>query len=392
MNRLPIVAGAATILVVAVGGGILLGQRNQPAIGGPTASAPSSATASPTSSPSAAEIQVPRELRYYWVGVPRPVPGLTTHDRYRFKLNVDAIAFPDDNLENPELASSVTAPTTDTLEMVTTDSTAGCFPGEIGRYRWSLSPGGARLTLAASGTDTCTARAAALPGDWFRVACSNYDSGCLGPLEAGTFASQYVDPTLPNGNDWRPDWGALTYTVPAGWSNSIDWPHTYSLTPTVDYGKEGPDAPRPSQVHRIVVWANPMVVGLDAECVFEGLDDTFTVAGMVSAIKGLPTLDAGEPHSITIGGRSGSWVDVRVDPASTACASSTEPRLSFHTRTQLLFETDPLDLVGETRERVILLDLGGGSVVLIAIQSGDPTRFDELVAEAMPIIETFRFK
>jgi hypothetical protein len=43
--------------------------------------------------------------------------------------------------------------------------------------------------------------------------------------------------------------------------------------------------------------------------------------------------------------------------------------------------------------RLILLDLGGNDVVAIVLDdSSSPSRFDELVSEAMPIVESFRFK
>ena len=51
----------------------------------------------------------------------------------------------------------------------------------------------------------------------------------------------------------------------------------------------------------------------------------------------------------------------------------------------------PTAIAGVERERLILLDLGQGDVVAIRIFSHDPARFDALVAEAMPIVESFRF-
>ena len=41
---------------------------------------------------------------------------------------------------------------------------------------------------------------------------------------------------------------------------------------------------------------------------------------------------------------------------------------------------------------MILLDLGQGDVVLIFIDAGDGTKFDALVAEAMPIVQSMTFK
>ncbi len=44
------------------------------------------------------------------------------------------------------------------------------------------------------------------------------------------------------------------------------------------------------------------------------------------------------------------------------------------------------------QQRYIFLDLGDGDVVMIVIDSSYPDRFDDLVAQAMPIIESFTFK
>ncbi len=41
--------------------------------------------------------------------------------------------------------------------------------------------------------------------------------------------------------------------------------------------------------------------------------------------------------------------------------------------------------------RVILIDLGGGDVLAAIVDSTDPATFDQLVADAMPIVESFRF-
>ncbi len=44
------------------------------------------------------------------------------------------------------------------------------------------------------------------------------------------------------------------------------------------------------------------------------------------------------------------------------------------------------------RIRVILVDLPAGTTVAITVDVEDPATFDTLVAESMPIIESFDFK
>ncbi len=43
------------------------------------------------------------------------------------------------------------------------------------------------------------------------------------------------------------------------------------------------------------------------------------------------------------------------------------------------------------RQAFILVDLAGGDTVLINVDAVDPAELDAIVAEAMPIIETFEF-
>src|SRR5262249_34035008 len=137
-----------------------------------------------------------------------------------------------------------------TMRLTLRQDEAGCHAGDVGDYTWSLAPAKATLTLAASG-DPCAARTAAFAGSWFRQNCTVADDGCLGNLDAGVHASQYMTPRRAVGGPWQPDWGALTYTVPAGWANSQDWPNEFSLTPSVDYANEQTDGPVPGEYHEI---------------------------------------------------------------------------------------------------------------------------------------------
>ena len=54
--------------------------------------------------------------------------------------------------------------------------------------------------------------------------------------------------------------------------------------------------------------------------------------------------------------------------------------------------TETLDPGGDDRYRLILLDLGQADTALIDIEAVDPASFDSLVAQSMPIIETFHFR
>jgi hypothetical protein len=43
-------------------------------------------------------------------------------------------------------------------------------------------------------------------------------------------------------------------------------------------------------------------------------------------------------------------------------------------------------------QRILFLDLGDGDMVVVIVQVFAPASFDAFAAEAMPIIESFRFR
>ncbi|MEA2619783.1 MAG: hypothetical protein QOC97_556, partial [Chloroflexota bacterium] len=310
MSRLPIFATAVAILVVVVGGGLFLSRSNGPAgIGVPSASP----TALPSTAPSASAAPVPAALSYTWIGPKRTISGMPTPERYRFQLSSFLLDFPNDDFNQSVLSSLATAPVPGQLRLVTSDHTAGCSTGDEGRYGWSLSAGGVRLTLTAI-TDACATRATALAGDWIRVDCKDTTDGCFGDLEAGTFPSQYIDPRIHAGTSWHPNFGAITYTVPAGWSNSSDWPGTFTLAPTSDYG-----ANQPGTVHDIYVYRTPAANAQNAACTNnEPTSVKQTVDGLVAWVRSRPSLVVTAPTPVIIDGHSGQWVDVKIAPNWTA--------------------------------------------------------------------------
>ena len=110
--------------------------------------------------------------------------------------------------------------------------------------------------------------------------------------------------------------------------------------------------------------------------------------GIVNA----PALTATPPQTITIDGQTGQWTDVAVKPSwNQRCGETTIPALHVLSSSSL-DDTWNLGLAGEARQRLILLELDNRTMVLIAIAASDPARFDELVGEAMPIVESFDFK
>ena len=135
------------------------------------------------------------------------------------------------------------------------------------------------------------------PGTGSGSAARTRTAAAFGDLsEPGTYVSQYVAPRLPAGGPWAPDWGGLTYTVPAGWANSADWPNHFTLTPSQAYAKEGPDGPVDG-ISEIDVFRLPVAIGQDAGCTSPALPAVpATVDGLIGYLRGLKSVVATAPE------------------------------------------------------------------------------------------------
>jgi hypothetical protein len=393
MNRLPVVATMAAALVLAVGGGLLLlkpgGTGNQT----PTAS-PSIAP-SPSISPRPSVSLVPDALRARWMGSERPVPQIVSEAGTILNFAANGSFFITQSNQNEDhFLTSSAAPNGAgefRLETVLDDGT-GCAVGDVGGYSWSVSPSGRILTVAVD-SDACSTRRAAVPGTWWLEACKNTNTNCLGDVDAGTYKSQYITPRLDKTTDWvAPDFGAVTYTVPDGWANSLDFPERFTLTPSADFALEGQVGAETTQ--GIEVSVQPAANEQNAECKSTAVTSVpRTVSGLVQWIRGRPSLTSSAPTAITVDGHRGQWVDVRVNPSwKTSCGSDTVPIAAFLTMAGQPADAEALTIVAGVRFRLVLLDLGGGDLVLINVYSPDTARFDDLVRQAMPIIQDLKFE
>jgi hypothetical protein len=99
----------------------------------------------------------------------------------------------------------------------------------------------------------------------------------------------------------------------------------------------------------------------------------------------VPGLSTSAPVAITIDGHPAKWLDVRIDPSwKKTCAGETTPIVTF-----LMPGTA---ISGTERERLILIDLGGGDVIATVVWARDQATFDAFIAEAMPIVQSFQFE
>jgi hypothetical protein len=332
-------------------------------------------------------------LRYPWLGEVAEASGLPDgRDRSILLIGPSTVQL----ASTPEglLLSDIVSVEPAAFEVVSSNSTGGCTPGDVGRYTWSLSPGGTKLQLTAT-DDECDARRTAFEGDRERSACRNADNLCLGDLEAGTYQSQFIGPRLDEGEPWTANYGAFSYTVPDGWSNTSDYPDNYVLMRSADYAV-ATDA-KDGTKDLVEFYTRPGIALQDAECAPLVKPDTGrSVDELLAHVAAHPGLTIGPPEHVTIDGHAGRRIDVAISPSwTTSCPEVTDPIV-------LLFTERGRDMTGSGKEqpgiwrtdkaRLILLDLGEGDVLLIQVTARDPAGFDALTTEAMPIVESLTFK
>ena len=387
VSRFMPIAAVVAVAVVAVGGLFMVSRPSQGGVGSPTAVP--SATASPSSSAVAARI--PEAIQGHWIGQPRPIGSLPPMTRTSLNLSQDGYHFSATDLQAGILGSVASATAPGQITLVTPASATGpCLGGDTGVYAYTLSSGGTMLHTTKTSED-CAARSDAVVGDWYRVACKDTADACWGALEAGTYPSQYVNPRLDPAT-WAPLLGAMTVTVPAGWANASDWPNEFSLTPAADYALETKAGPAPDTYNGIWVMTQPQPAIRTADCTHAVQPGASTVDGLVDWVSTRPGIKTADSGTITVGPYAGKWVDVSVDPAeSFACPDPTD-----HAKVALIGSEGPHPtdwwLLPNEHLRVIVLDIGQGDTVAIGIDTTYPDRFDQLVKDAMPIVQSFTFK
>jgi hypothetical protein len=340
---------------------------------------------------------VPDALKDVWLGPARDIAALggplaVTIMRMRGvdPVNLDMIV---GGQGAEALNSTVSVPAPSQVRFTSLDSTGGCRVGDEGTYGWSASADGARLTMTEVDED-CAPRAEAVIGDWVRAACKSF--GCLGELEAGTHQTAFFEPTGdPSAfmGSWRMQYGQVSYTVPDGWANAIDDPNFYDIVPRDEYAKALPDETLHSGISLL---AFEDIAAQDDACspaVEPGV--RHGAAEIAARLARIPSLDVGAATPISIGGRTGTMLDVALTPGwSRFCATdggvpvlrqggaATDGQAGWDRR-----------ITEGERWRLILLDIAdGGTTAIIIGDSSGPSRFDELVAQAMPIVTSFEFQ
>jgi hypothetical protein len=386
MTRLPIVATVVAALVVVLGGGILLSRAGNQSVGAPESS-PSAVPSTGAGQLLAASIRASS-----WIHRPED-PSTHPDSAPLIRFGVSSIGKPYDTEPTP-VDSDVVVTGANTFEARSTTSSAGCAAGDVGRYTWSVSPTGNTLTLTGT-DDACKARSDAMPsGSWARIDCTIIDNGCYGDLDAGAFASQYVDPRRPADVAWEPDFGAMAFEVPDGWANSKDDADTFTLTPSAEYALEsanGPDA----VWHDVTMYVAPAANRQTADCA-RSVDPSVggSIGDLATYVKGLPSLTTSDAQDITVGGRAARGLYVEVARSWTAACPDLPgtPATVFLTRAGANDDAWTFGVRSTERALLVFVDIGQGNTVVFIVDSTYRSRFQTLANDAMPIIESFTFR
>lgn len=219
-----------------------------------------------------------------------------------------------------------------------------------------------RLTLTVAGIGLAVA-AASLAG--CGAATTPAPSGPTA-LPAGTYTSRAFQPPV-------------TYTVPDGWWNPSDTPGYLALQPVA------------SNQIGIHLFRDPQPASQDPACPTTAEPGVGTTSIALAAwIRGLPGLTVSAPRIATVGGLRGTEIDVEIADGWTASCS-----FANGLPTVPLFVGDGGTLrwviAGSERLRLSLLDVPGGGTVVVDIDAFEGALWDQLLAAATPIVQSFVF-
>jgi hypothetical protein len=344
--------------------------------------------ATPTPKPSASvdlsagEEAWPAELQHPFLGPAHDLPDGWTAQQAQ--LTVLGKRFEYETRSGGLFLSRATITGSGQLRLVSTSS-RGCEVDQQGLYEYAFSQGGNVMTL--SGEDECSARAAALSGDWLRSDCRNPDISCLGSLSAGTYSSAYFEPRPDD--SYEPRFGAFTFAVPDGWAAYADHPDLYGLAPQDAYeavpGTECYDCPGTNTA--VTLLSDPLPALPDCtEANVEGVGGSpGDIGGWLASHPGVV---ATERHSETFGELNAQVMDIQMAEDWTGTCEEADPfsavpifyrEGSYH-----------MALPAGDRWHLVMFDLGGGHTVVVVIDT-DPADLDAFVTEVEPIIDSFDF-
>jgi hypothetical protein len=115
-----------------------------------------------------------------------------------------------------------------------------------------------------------------------------------------------------------------------------------------------------------------------------------TSSQLAAWIRSLPGLTVSEPKMTTVGGLRGVEIDVAIASgwAGTCPFANGLPAVPLFVWGT---GTSRWVVAGSERLRLSLLDIPGGGTVVVDMDAFDGSVFDSLVANAVPIVDTFKF-
>jgi hypothetical protein len=376
--RIRLYALAAAAMVVAVAAIYVLSRSPVPIVG-----ASPGPVATPTALPTTAVVDVPIGLRETWMGPAQPIPGFNSGAGVTLVFTGlgDFYMTESASSDQHRLRSTITAIDDTRVELLAKGVDPDCQAGELGTYRWSLSPSGRVLTLVPV-IDACPTRLASVPGTYWLMDCPTAEDNCLGALDPGTYSSQFLDPFVGPGESWSPRFGALRYTVPEGWINVEDWPQFFSLAPEI-----APDGP-------LVFVATDVVISNQAEACSETQDLTLGTSA-AEITTWLSTADGLLPSKVlpvTIGGLEGFSIDISLKQGWTGTCPWSDGRPVR----ALLADRGPAEGFAWAMEkdhaaRLIFLDVEDGRAMLIKVETPNLADFGGNASAAAPVINSFVF-
>jgi hypothetical protein len=393
MNRfLPAIAVVA-IAVVAVG---VYALTQNPVVGpaAPTAKPSPGQTTSESTSTAASTspaAQLPAAIQGSWFGSPRAATGLNATAGVVLQVRATSLAVSESTNQGFTPLTFTAGENAGKIRVETgTARTGTCVAGQVGMYSYALSPSGLTMTLSAD-IDQCAERASVISGSWWLMHCvSPAPASCEGDMDPGERGSQYFASFVAASDVWAPRYGALRYTVPAGWANTGDWPNAFSLAPSADYAA-ATDGNDPAA--EILVVANAMAQSQATPC--SGVADASVkpgAAAFVAWLRTLPALHVSSASTMTVDGQHATVIDLTMPAPPPALCDGTDPVIAY------LFSpgwrtNSPQDhaVAQGSQDRLILLDGPSGDLIAIVLSVNDASRFEAFSQQAAPIIDSFRF-
>ena len=333
---------------------------------------------------------IPDVLFHTWQRPYAVLPGLDRWPSAHLTLSSGRLDVRRDTSADPS-ASTLLVQGDDTILVTATAETSGCAVGEVGRYHWSLDGNDTVMTLTAVRSDGCSVREQALAGAWVRADFPPpVDAG--GTRAPGTYETTSFNPFGQQGAS-----GRVSYTVPTGWEVIDDRPSVFVL---FHHGTETPQS-QPPILSMIALMAQPVVVAeATAGVACDALDAVPGIRNgvheVLTAIAARSGVVSSTPVDATIGDIHGQMVELHLDASWTS--GCTTPDVEVAGMALLRNAGSPsgpvIGIVGAQPMRLILLDVGAGRLLAIAVSSitaADLTAGASQVTAAMPVVQSLEF-